>query len=319
MRTLPLSAAALAHPESEPLVGLPMDGPLAADATGAALLDGLHAMLGSAPTPRRRAVGAEQRLTRAMGRAITDWDMIREGDRVMVAVSGGKDSYAMLALLERLRRKAPVKFSLVAVNLDQGHPGYPGHLLEGWLRAQGFEHHMLKQDTYSVVKAHIPPGKTTCSLCSRLRRGILYTAAVELGCTRIALGHHRDDLIETLVLNVLFSGQLKAMPPLLHSDDGRNTVIRPMAYCEEADIVEYAAQQDFPIIPCDLCGSQEQLQRKRVKQLLATLAAENPKIPANIFAAMQNVRPSHLLDLALRAAAGLAGGSGADEELLDIG
>jgi tRNA 2-thiocytidine biosynthesis protein TtcA len=319
MRTLPLSAALGEARDLQAQGGLPADGPLAAGARGAELLDGLSALLDGGPPTTRRAGGAEQRLSRAMGRAITDWDMIREGDRVMVAVSGGKDSYTMLRLLERLRRKAPVKFSLVAVNLDQGHPGYPGHLLEGWLRAEGFAHHMLKQDTYSVVQARVPPGKTTCSLCSRLRRGILYSAAVELGCTRIALGHHRDDLIETLVLNLLFSGQLKAMPPLLHSDDGRNTVIRPMAYCEEADIIEYAAQQDFPIIPCDLCGSQEQLQRKRVKQLLAGLAAENPKIPANIFAAMQNVRPSHLLDPALRAAAGLSGGAGDDEELLDIG
>lgn len=247
----------------------------------------------------------EKNLLREVGRAVKDFRLIEPGDRVMVGVSGGKDSYSMLQLLRRLQERAPISFSLVAVNLDQGQPGFEGHLLEGWLRDNGYEYRMIKRDTYSVVLDKIPQGKTYCSLCSRLRRGILYDVAVELGATKIALGHHRDDVIETLMLNLLYAGQIKAMPPRLRSDDGRNTVIRPLAYCAEEEIAAYAAEQGFPILPCDLCGSQENLQRKRIKRLLAELHAENPNVKGNLFAALGNVRPSHLLDAKLREAMGL--------------
>ncbi len=247
----------------------------------------------------------EHRLLKKISRASIDFKLIEPGDRIMVAVSGGKDSYGMLHLLRLLKRRVPFDFELIAVNLDQGHPGFPGHLLEGWLQREGHPYRMLSEDTYSVVKANIPPGRTTCSLCSRLRRGILYTTAVEMGCTKIALGHHRDDLIETLMLNVLFSGQLKTMPPRLRSDDGRNVVIRPLAYCKESELEALSQEQGFPIIPCDLCGSQENLKRKRVKRLIAELADENDKIPGNIFAALGNVKPSHLLDKALRESVGM--------------
>lgn len=252
----------------------------------------------------------EHRLLKRVSRASSDFKLVEPGDRIMVAVSGGKDSYGMLHLLRLLKRRTPFDFDLIAVNLDQGHPGFPGHLLEGWLQGEGYTYEMLSEDTYSVVQEHIPPGRTTCSLCSRLRRGILYNAAVALKCNKIALGHHRDDLIETLMLNVLFSGQLKTMPPRLRSDDGRNVVIRPLAYCREAELEELSKEQGFPIIPCDLCGSQENLQRKKVKRLIANLAAENDKVPGNIFAALGNVKPSHLLDRALRESVGLDGQTG---------
>ena len=247
----------------------------------------------------------ENRLLREVGRATKDFRLIEPGDRILVAVSGGKDSYGLLHLLRRLQQRAPIDFSLVAVNLDQGHPGYPGHLLEGWLKDQGYEYRMLHRDTYSVVLEKVPEGKTYCSLCSRLRRGILYDAAVDLGCTKIALGHHRDDIIETLMLNLLYAGQIKAMPPRLRSDDGRNTVIRPLAYCAEEDLAAFAEEMAFPILPCDLCGSQENLQRKRIKRMLGDLQAENPNVKGNLMAALANVRPSHLLDPALREAVGL--------------
>ena len=238
----------------------------------------------------------EKRLLSDVGRAIADFGLIADGDRVMVAVSGGKDSYTMLQLLGLLQRRAPVRFSLLAVNLDQGHPGFPGERLEGWLRDNRYDYRMLKEDTYSIVKSKVPEGKTTCALCSRLRRGILYNAAESLGCNKIALGHHRDDLIETLLLNLFFSGKLSAMPPLLRSDDGRNTVIRPLAYAAESDITAYAEACAFPLIPCDLCGSQENLMRKKVKQMLEALTAEHPHVRDSLAAALGNVKPSHLLD-----------------------
>jgi len=234
-----------------------------------------------------------------MGRAISDFKMISDGDRVMCAVSGGKDSYAMHDLLVDLARRAPVRFSVVAVNIDQGHPGYPGHLLREYMQAHGHEFVMIDEDTYSIVTDKIPEGKTYCSLCSRLRRGILYRVAQELGCTKIALGHHRDDAITTLMLNLVFSGQLKAMPPKLVADDGKNVVIRPLIFCAEDDLAAYAEEQKFPILPCDLCGSQENLQRKAISRMLADLDARCPGARRNMLAALANVRPSHLFDKGL--------------------
>lgn len=241
----------------------------------------------------------KRKLGRAMARAIGDFKMLSEGDRVMCAVSGGKDSYAMHDLLVDLSRRAPVRFSVVAVNIDQGHPGYPAHLLRDYMAERGHEFVMINEDTYSIVTDKIPEGKTYCSLCSRLRRGILYRVAQELGCTKIALGHHRDDAITTLMLNLVFSGQLKAMPPKLISDDGRNVVIRPLIFCAEDDLAAYAAEQKFPILPCDLCGSQENLQRKAISRLLAELDARCPGARRNMLAALANVRPSHLFDKGL--------------------
>lgn len=261
----------------------------------------------------------EHKLLRQVRQASLDFRLVEPDDVIMACLSGGKDSYAMLHLLRMLQERVPFRFEIVAVNLDQGHPGFPGHVLEGWLKEQGFAYRMLTQDTFSIVKQHIPEGKTYCSLCSRLRRGILYNAAQELGATKIALGHHRDDMIETLMLNLLYSGQLKSMPPRLRSDDGRNVVIRPLAYASEADIVALAEELQFPIIPCDLCGSQEHLHRKKIKAMIAELAAENPKVPGNMFAALRNVKPSHLMDPALRELVGLDGVTGEDEGLLAIG
>src|ERR1700694_699571 len=238
----------------------------------------------------------QERLLRDVDRAIADFQLIEPGDRVLVGISGGKDSFTLLHLLQHLQRSAPIEFSLIACNLDQGHPGFPAGELESYLRRTGAEVLMLREDTYSVVKRLVPEGKTTCSVCSRLRRGILYNAAEELGCTKIALGHHRDDLIESLLMSMLFTGKLRSMPPRLRSDDGRNVVIRPLCYAAEADIASFAAEKKFPIIPCDLCGSQENLQRKRVKSMLSQLESERRAVRASLLGAMGNVMPEHLLD-----------------------
>ncbi len=247
----------------------------------------------------------EKRLLGQLTRASHDFRLIEPDDHVMVCVSGGKDSYALLHLLEQARRRAPFAFSLIAVNVDQGHPGFPKHVLPAHFEREGHAYRIVTEDTYSVVKEKVPEGKTTCSLCSRLRRGILYTVAGKLGATKIALGHHRDDVIETLLLNLFYSGQLKAMPPRLVSDDGKNVVIRPLVYAAETDLEAFAAEQGFPIIPCDLCGSQENLRRKRIKRLLAELERESPDLRRSLFAALGNVRPTHLLDADLQRACGM--------------
>jgi tRNA 2-thiocytidine biosynthesis protein TtcA len=247
----------------------------------------------------------EKRLLGNVVRASADYRLLEPDDRVLVAVSGGKDSHAMLYLLREIARRAPFPFSLVAVNIDQGHPGFPKRCLPDYFEAEGYDYRIVEEDTYSVVTAKVPEGKTYCSLCSRLRRGILYTLAKEMGATKIALGHHRDDLVETLMLNLLYSGQMKAMPPRLVSDDGQNVVIRPLAYCAEADLEAFALEKAFPIVPCDLCGSQDDLKRKRVKRMISDLHAENPNVRGNLFAALGNVRPTHLLDRELSRALGL--------------
>jgi tRNA 2-thiocytidine biosynthesis protein TtcA len=248
---------------------------------------------------RTKVEQLEHKLLRYVGQAIKDFDLIKEGDRIVVGVSGGKDSYALLHLLRKLQSRAPIKFSLIAVNLDQNHPGFPVHILENYLKQEKYDYKLVKEDTYSIVTEKIPAGKTYCSLCSRLRRGVLYRVVKELGANKLALGHHRDDLIETLLLNLFYSGQLKAMPPKLLGDKGRVTVIRPLALTPEEEIAEFAQEMAFPILPCDLCGSQENLKRKQVKNLLSTLQAQNPKVKSNMLAALANVRPSHLLDPAL--------------------
>jgi tRNA 2-thiocytidine biosynthesis protein TtcA len=236
-----------------------------------------------------------RRLLGQVGQASRDHALIEPGDHVLVAISGGKDSYTMLDLLRQLQQRAPFDFTFIAVNIDQGHPGYPRHILEDYLAREGYPAEFVMEDTYSVVKAKIPEGKTYCSLCSRLRRGILYTTARRLGATKIALGHHRDDLTVTLLLNLFYAGQIKAMPPRLVSDEGDNIVIRPLCYSSEEDIAEYARLRQFPILPCDLCGSQDNLKRQRVKRLITELHAENSNVRGNLFAALGNVRPSHLM------------------------
>ena len=248
----------------------------------------------------------EKRLCREVGRAIVDYQMIGEGDKVMVCVSGGKDSYAMLDILLKLQQRAPVRFELVAVNLDQKQPGFPAHVLPEYLRSVGVPFHIETQDTYSIVKRVIPEGKTMCSLCSRLRRGILYRVAEELGCTKIALGHHRDDILQTLFLNMFFASKLKGMPPKLASDDGKNVVIRPLAYVNEKDLIAWAQVRQFPIIPCTLCGSQDGLQRQVVGDMLREWDKRFPGRLENMFTALQNVVPSHLMDRQLHDFAAIA-------------
>ncbi len=260
--------------------------------------------------PSRREQDTEfaklaKRLRRNVGRAIEEYNLIEAGDRVMVCLSGGKDSYTLLDILLELQRKAPVSFHIRAVNLDQKQPGFPAHVLPEYLRSRGVEYDIIEQDTYSIVKRVIPEGRTTCGLCSRLRRGILYRYAAEHGMTRIALGHHRDDILATLFLNLFHGGSLKAMPPKLLSDDGRHVVIRPLALCREIDIARYAEARAFPIIPCTLCGSQEHQERRRIREMLDAWQRESPKRIENLFNAIGNVKPSHLMDSALHDFRGL--------------
>ncbi len=241
----------------------------------------------------------QKRLRREVGNAIADYNMIESGDKVMVCLSGGKDSYTLLEILMNLQKSAPVDFELIAVNLDQKQPGFPEHVLPEYLDKVGVPYHIIERDTYSIVKDVVPEGKTTCGLCSRLRRGTLYGFAEEIGATKIALGHHRDDIIETLFLNLFYAGKLKAMPPKLKSDDGKHILIRPLAYSREQDIVRFAEYKSFPIIPCNLCGSQENLQRQVIKDMLREWDKAQPGRSESIFRAIQNVAPSQLADLNL--------------------
>ncbi|MCZ2720307.1 tRNA 2-thiocytidine(32) synthetase TtcA [Marinomonas sp. 15G1-11] len=241
----------------------------------------------------------QKKLRRLTGQAIADFNMIEEGDKIMVCLSGGKDSYTMLEILRNLQASAPINFSLVAVNLDQKQPGFPEHILPNYLEAEGVDFHILERDTYSIVKELVPEGKTTCGLCSRLRRGSLYGFADQIGATKIALGHHRDDILETLFLNMFFGGKLKAMPPKLLSDDGKHMVIRPLAYCKEKDIEKFSKMKEYPIIPCNLCGSQENLQRQVIKDMLQKWDLEYPGRTDTLFTSIQNVVPSHLADTSL--------------------
>ncbi len=248
------------------------------------------------PQNRREYNKLQKRLRRQVGKAIIDFKMIEAGDKIMVCLSGGKDSYALLDVLLNLQKTAPVDFELVAVNMDQKQPGFPEQILPNYLDGLGLPYHIVNKDTYSVVKAWVPEGKTTCGLCSRLRRGTLYGFAEEIGASKIALGHHKDDIVETLFLNLFYGGRLKAMPPKLLADDGRNIVIRPLAYCREAEISRYANYRQFPIIPCNLCGSQENLQRQAIKQMLHSWEREYPGRTDTIFSALSRVSPSQLAD-----------------------
>lgn len=255
-------------------------------------------------------------LISATGKAIGDYNMIEEGDTVLVCMSGGKDSHAMLMILLALQERAPINFKLIAMNLDQKQPGFPADILPAYLEKLGVEYRIVEADTYSIVKEKIPEGKTTCSLCSRLRRGVIYRTAKALGANKIALGHHRDDIVETLFLNLFFGAKMKAMPPKLATNDKQNIVIRPLAYCSEKDIAAYARQMEFPIIPCDLCGSQENLQRQKIKDMLHAWELEQPGRVNNIFRAITNVEPSHLADTSLYDFKNLSQASAEDEDPL---
>ena len=238
----------------------------------------------------------KKRLEGDVGRAIADYNMIEHGDTLLVCISGGKDSYAMLSLLMAMQQRAPVDFRLIAMNLDQKQPGFPADVLPNYLAGLGVEYRIVEQDTYSIIKEKIPEGKTTCSLCSRLRRGVIYRTAKELGANKIALGHHRDDIVHTLFLNLLFGGKLKAMPPKLVTDDGAHVVIRPLAYCGESDIAKFARGMEYPIIPCNLCGSQKNLQRQKIREMMADWDQRYPGRTESVFTALQNIVPSHLAD-----------------------
>jgi tRNA 2-thiocytidine biosynthesis protein TtcA len=260
----------------------------------------------------------EKRLARSMASAIEDFKMISDGDRILVAVSGGKDSLTLHHLLASLKSRAPVRFTLVAVTIDQGHPDFVGHVLTEHMRKGAHEFQIVREDTYGIVTEKIPAGKTRCSLCSRLRRGILYRLATELGCSKIALGHHRDDVIETLLLNLFFSGQLKAMPPKLVSDDGAHVVVRPLVYCAEQEIAAFASQKQFPVVACGLCGSQTDLQRRAMSTLLSNLERQHPGIRSSALAALKNARPSHLLDVGLWRKLGLEVARDETDPLSDV-
>jgi tRNA 2-thiocytidine biosynthesis protein TtcA len=264
----------------------------------------------------RSRMELERQLLRDVGRAIAEHDLINDGDRILVAMSGGKDSYGLLVLLRALQRRAPVRFDLHAVHVDQGHPGYDGTPLTRWLDSEGVPYRILHEDTYSIVTDKIPAGKTYCSLCSRLRRGILYKAASELGCNKLALGHHREDTLETVLLNLFFGGKLAAMPARLTSDDGRHVVIRPLIYCAEAQLAALAEARQFPILPCNLCGSQSEAQRKHMKALITELERSNPTVRQTMLAALGNVVPTHLLDREL--AGGTAASATPETPLLQI-